>query len=168
MFPVHPPRLISATYVHRLWGDFRQSYLSHLNATQKTTPTKALLTAVYKQLPSWKEIREKKNSMRERSLEGLENYWSFEAMEEASHWLMKSVSVMASACDNSRILKAQTLLLHLMPSSWEQSGHYPTAFCYGRSLWFRDWSIISSTHAEPDRHVGRCVLSIMFASQIED
>lgn len=128
--PVHPPRLISAAYVHRLWGAFRQSYQSHLNATYMTThQEKALPTATYKQLCSWKETR--KNGARKISLAGLKKCWSFEAMEEAPYWLMKSQSVMASACDNSRILKAQTLLLHLMPSSWEQSGHYPTAFCYG-------------------------------------
>lgn len=48
-----------------------------------------------------------------------------------SCWLMKALAVMASQCDNAGTLKAPTLLLHLLQSSWEQSGHYPTVFCYG-------------------------------------
>lgn len=44
---------------------------------------------------------------------------------------MKALAVMASKCDNSGTLKAPTLLLPLLQSSWEQSGHYPTVFYYG-------------------------------------
>lgn len=127
---------------------------------------KVPLTAIHHSLKPSKCVCERKD-MREKGVKaGSEKVckggdpWS--CRRTRSCWLMKALAVMASKCDNSGTLKGVNS--SASPASVQLGTKWSLSHCIllRRSLRFRICSIIFSSWAKADRHVGRCVLSIPF------